>query len=635
MFSRAGLGIALMTLALVFVACSDDTVPPGGDSGVADKAVIKDVKPDKKKVVADKKVDPDTKVVPDTKVIPDLEIVPDKLGVPDLPPPNPDIAPPKPDLALPDIAPPKPDMAPPKPDLPPKPDVAPPKPDAGPGCKTFSGTLGKYCKKNADCGAGYTCLLTATTYGVCTVGCIVDNPATPLVNEDTCPGQPQNLCAKIPLSGGSSKSYCLRTCDAYIGCNECDKGIACHPSSGAYVGLYGQTVCLWGGCTANSDCPVSAGGTCNTKLNNCLPGESCQPLFEASISTDGQCSKPGKCDTTSGLCDAHKLGNAKAKVGAPCKSDVDCAGNMYCYPEWDENKHLKPAGQPCTSSAQCCSGKCSSSVCAPGKPCMTRNRNGYCAIPGCVAGKTLTIRACPAGSNCHKLYRGGICMKSCNLTQAASCRANPGDKLGDYECRDWSNLVLGKTQISKGPVCEFGPGMACDAFGSAAGLSCATVGMAKNPTNMTCRNLYNQILPNNKDPRGLCLDNTASGPAPSPPPDAGPPQDSGSVILDGGAGGTFGSFCNTTLKCNPGLICMSAKPGATNGYCTKQCPTGGAACTGAPAGLSAYCLFQGGPSTYYCLFVCKYQTSTWACPPSHTCNPAQSPPGSGLHICLP
>jgi hypothetical protein len=107
-----------------------------------------------------------------------------------------------------------------------------------------------------------------------------------------------------------------------------------------------------------------------------------------------------------------------------------------------------------------------------------------------------------------------MCQRTCSLTAAVQCRGlTTGtlvDYLGDYECRAWNNLALGSLPISDDAVCDFGPSVSCDIFAGTT-LTCASLGLDPNSTNMSCRNLGNQATTNQFDPQGFCLDNTASG----------------------------------------------------------------------------------------------------------------------------
>ncbi len=365
--------------------------------------------------------------------------------------------------------------------------------------------VGKPCTSaGGECGT-QTCLMTNGTKGVCTCPCIPDNSSTPLVNEDSCPGQPQNACGTVALSTGTS-NFCMKKCAPKIGSSDCAGGLSCDPRSGSAVGLYGSAVCLYYGCTANSDCPVFTNTVCSP-TSPCGAGEACIPLVSGG--TTGYCAKDGKCDLLSGLCSTHTLGKATAKVGDPCKDDTECGNNMACLMERNEATYKKKWLASCTSDSECCSGTCQYNLCTQGL-CTVNNRNGYCSISGCTFAASLTIRACPAGSTCSSLYSGGLCFKTCSMSTATDCRGHSGDLIGDYECRGWDNLTIGGKQISASPVCEPGTSMPCTMLAGTT-LNCSAVGNMSNTTNMACRNLANTVLSNAYDPNGYCLDTTSSG----------------------------------------------------------------------------------------------------------------------------
>ena len=118
-------------------------------------------------------------------------------------------------------------------------------------------------------------------------------------------------------------------------------------------------------------------------------------------------------------------------------------------------------------------------------------------------------------------------MKSCDLGDASTCRGNPDDKFGDYECRGWDQLFFGGTPVAGTSVCEGGNIVGCDFFGGIQGLGCASIGEGPdNMTNMSCRDMENQPTSNPEDPAGFCFDDTSSAPL-GPDPDAGVPADAG------------------------------------------------------------------------------------------------------------
>ncbi len=384
----------------------------------------------------------------------------------------------------------------------------------GPPLTGCAAVLGKGCTQGgSECGSSATCLLTAATSGVCTCNCTLDNPATPSVNEDTCPGKPQNFCKAVTLSSGATQNYCFKSCSPKLGSNECGAPLACDPRSASFSPKLGVAVCLLPGCSKDADCPVLTATTCTTQnpALTCTTGEVCIPLTGAT--TSGRCAKAGKCDLASGICTAHSLGNAAAKIGDPCNADTDCGGAMRCQLQLDLAAVAKKGGQSCSDDEECCSGRCTSGSCAAGL-CTVNNRNGYCTIAGCEFASTLTIRACPTGSRCNRVFGGGLCQKSCSLASTTDCRNQPADRLGDYECRAWDNLTLGGVQIADGPVCDFGTAMPCT-FLQGSSLDCSSVGdktniVVPNPTKMGCRSLSNTPLGNVYDPTGFCLDDTPS-----------------------------------------------------------------------------------------------------------------------------
>jgi hypothetical protein len=352
--------------------------------------------------------------------------------------------------------------------------------------------IGRECGNNNDCPGG-SCLPTFTDgrdnrRGVCTCSCVVDNPATTLTNEDTCPGQPENRCVNVPMSGGGSLPLCLQRCSPTLGSNTCKGAIDCTLEAGRALNTLGATYCLFPGCTADSDCLVTLDETCATdgSVSCQTTGATCTPL--QSGGTAGICTMPGVCDVASGICDARTskptLFTASASVGDTCDADVDCGANMRCEREFVRSG-------------------------------VTHSRNGYCTIDGC-SFSSLSSAQCPTGSTCNRGYLSGVCQRSCTLGSATSCRGNNNDRFGDYECRDWSNLTLGGTPLSAGPVCDFGDGLSCNEAASVDPTNvCALVGDTTNSTNMRCRDALTGADLSQSGGQfpatGFCFDDTASG----------------------------------------------------------------------------------------------------------------------------
>jgi hypothetical protein len=442
--------------------------------------------------------------------------------------------------------------------------------------------VGTFCTQDADCGGqGTVCLLWGTLVGVCTCACTQDDLSTPGINEDDCPSGPTpSTCATVSLSGGGSTDLCLQTCQPKLGANSCHAGVACAPKAQVLTTV-ASGVCLGGPCSNNSQCPVRNATACDTQTpGSCPAGQQC--IANSGSTTAGRCAVPGVCDMPSGLCAPHPLGNTQALVGNPCQSDLDCAGNMVCEIERDLGGGV------------------------------IHSRNGYCTISGCKFDTTLTQFACPTGSSCNRLYYGGVCQRNCDPANTSTCRNNPGDKYGDYECRNWENLSLVGTTIAPGPICGWGSDATCDLF---PGIACDDLAPTGNPNGMLCRKSNSELTSDSADPNGTCLDASASGPI-----------------------SNFGDPCTQASPCPPHLRCVTFQ-GASDGFCTVTCSPQGGVCGGAPAGTLAACVAeiddgQGG-TLDVCGYLCGAVGQVFNCPTSMTCSTTQDPPGSGQFPCNP
>jgi len=328
------------------------------------------------------------------------------------------------------------------------------------------------------------CVPLPTGIQVCTMKCTPDDYITPLIDEDNCPKSssltPSYYCADFTKQG--KDHYCMRKCNPVLKSNDCPAGIACHPSSVSFTNYGSYAICAMPACTSNTHCPVILNTVCKPSASGqCagLPtGVFCHP--DTPGSSSGRCALPGVCEKASGLCDAHKHGTAKAKVGDPCDDDRDCAGQMRCMQQETKGG-------------------------------VVEYRNGYCTIPGCAFAKTLTLRQCTTESVCSMLYAGGMCLKSCSLSKASDCRGQAKDLHGDYDCRAWDKLMIGGAVVAKTPVCEPGHNVPCDIFGNTSTLDCTYLGLKGNTTNMTCRDRKSGKVLTKGSPQGLCLDTTTSG----------------------------------------------------------------------------------------------------------------------------
>ena len=367
------------------------------------------------------------------------------------------------------------------------------------------GNMGEGCTKNADCtGTPSICLTISKTKGAsaCSASCIQDDYQTPLVNEDSCPKD--FTCSSVLMSDQTYKLYCLRDCIPSETKNPCPatSKTACRPYSSRLVSP-GKAVCFYAACTENKDCPVWG----NTA---CTADSECSSLGTGAFCSSSTCALPGKCITAAGICGAHPgIGKKTAKVGDPCKSDLDCPENGYCIQE--SNAYTTAIG--------------------------VAYRNGYCSVRDCMFSKTMPSFACPTGSHCNMRYYGGYCFKSCKQADAKGCRGYAKDKGGDYECYDWSGWTTSGIKIAAGPTCQNASTRTCDSVNSK--VYCASLASdAKNPTKLSCRDRTTGV--ELKDPGsklGVCLDNTTSGPYDKPTADAGTTTaDAGAPAKDAGVG---------------------------------------------------------------------------------------------------
>ena len=358
--------------------------------------------------------------------------------------------------------------------------------DNGAADGSDAANFGQGCEANSNCQPGSPlCVLidTEQNFGICTAECTRDDPATELLNEDSCPAD--FTCGTFDF-GGATFNYCLQECTPSLTTNPCPANTktTCHPDSTQFTSL-SQAVCWFSKCEDGRDCPVFA-------ERGCASDQQCADLgADAFCDDDSQrCALPGNC-TASGLCGAHTRGMDGVAVGSPCSSDLDCPGRGFCRRETDSDG-------------------------------STSHRNGYCTIRGCIFGASEPRFRCPAGSTCHRLFVGGLCHKTCDPASEQDCRAHGADRGGDYECYDWSDLAIGGVRIADRAVCQAAT-RACNTLGrdgSGELRDCSLLAPDGNPNNMRCRASQTGVDLPPHDSRGICLDDTASGPF-APAPDGG------------------------------------------------------------------------------------------------------------------
>jgi hypothetical protein len=103
----------------------------------------------------------------------------------------------------------------------------------------------------------------------------------------------------------------------------------------------------------------------------------------------------------------------------------------------------------------------------------------------------------------------------------------------------------------------------------------------------------------------------------------------------------LGGRCSSTKPCVDPLGCLMTKAGASEGFCTKECPVadfGGKPCAGGPVGTGFFCIYGDAPTKptkAFCGFICQAKDPstgkivTFACPPELKCGP----PDDGMAVC--
>jgi len=148
--------------------------------------------------------------------------------------------------------------------------------------------------------------------------------------------------------------------------------------------------------------------------------------------------------------------------------------------------------------------------------------NGYCVVRNCSFSNVFPEFKCPTGSTCNLLYYTGVCFKTCKLTDAKTCRNNPKDKGGDYECYSWDKWQISGKAVTAEPVCLNASTQTCNNAPGGTTATCDGLGDSLNTTQMKCRDRYTSLLKSSpQDPTGVCMDNTASGSFIKPAPDGG------------------------------------------------------------------------------------------------------------------
>lgn len=361
--------------------------------------------------------------------------------------------------------------------------------DRGPAARdggsdaALAANIGTICRGVGDCLPGSPICLTfddARGLGVCTRRCTADDPATvdPL-NEDDCRPAAEVACAALT----AGDAFCLRKCTPSLKQESCPPEQVCHPATDIWLLTRHRALCWRPRCRTDGDCPVRTPTICARDAQCAAVGAG------AFCAAEGRCALPGRCGAT-GLCAPHAHGRSTAQVGDPCTSDLDCSAQGECLSDG-----LEDASSSAASGAD-----------------GGRFPRGYCTVPFCAFADTLPEYDCPSGSTCHNGFAGGRCLKRCELADPGSCRGQPADRGGDYECYSWQNFATGDGRdLASAPVCGPAALVGCATLPNAAG--CDQLAGPGNPTRMSCRDSSSgATLTDPRSAAGRCLDDTSSGP---------------------------------------------------------------------------------------------------------------------------
>lgn len=200
--------------------------------------------------------------------------------------------------------------------------------------------LGAKCTKDAECGAGLTCLLASGTEldgegapkGLCTAECSAD--------PSVCGQFASNA---VCLNYDTGKGYCLEGCSFGPSGLQAFDSKKCHGRPEiACSGLLGSTAGSDCG-PPNYDCP---------KGEACGNDNKCHPLIPACVprcNADADCGTGLKCNPKSGLCTAGAITGKKLGEACTVNEDAgtnDCEG--VCINFGDD---LRSCGSACTIGA--------------------------------------------------------------------------------------------------------------------------------------------------------------------------------------------------------------------------------------------------------------------------------------------
>jgi hypothetical protein len=337
--------------------------------------------------------------------------------------------------------------------------------------------MGKCGSVPNGCGGNYTCGTctapqTCAGGGVANVcGCTPDNTAA--CNGKAC-GPATNNCGQAVT--------CVNTCS---GTNvSCGGGVVGPNACGCTPPLAMAAACA-GKCG-----PISDGCTGMYTCAGCATGQKCDPSTHTctALCTGVSCGTNLKCDPTTGMCVDICSGGGTGTV-SHCCSAGDCPATLplctggVCVG--------RPAGQGCTTSAECASTHCTDGVCcnvAVCGACQACNLSGAGTCSNkCPAAAPTTCGndgTCDASGACHK-FTGNVCVPgSCSnpanssepgTCQGGSCVAKKCDYHGcasDGTCA--STCPAGNYDTGTSCAPQKGLGQSCTAANQCTGNNCSS-----------------------------------------------------------------------------------------------------------------------------------------------------------------
>ncbi|MFO0682016.1 MAG: hypothetical protein U0234_08195 [Sandaracinus sp.] len=234
-----------------------------------------------------------------------------------------------------------------------------------------------------------------------------DGSSTFSADRSFCIATPQGESAdRCPEGYFANGGICIPSCDQAD--DRCPPGMACVKGLGAVLGAAGRSACLYGlvglPCRDDSECFAGRCLVTASGLSTCTYSCADLPVALGGCDALDGYSVPGfggldfECDAA-GICAPHGAVGAPCNEAMPCNDEIGCLNetggvctrpcgddaecfvpgvddpalrrDVYCAPlrsptgSLDFCLNQRPIGASCDSSAQCVSGRCANSVCAP------------------------------------------------------------------------------------------------------------------------------------------------------------------------------------------------------------------------------------------------------------------------------